>query len=79
MKEAVRVEKSLLRFRLVQIRNWTLTRLQATRSQQIQMLKKFDDWILLAQRAEMDTIDEMCHVIKRAIEDESKLQQELQI
>jgi hypothetical protein len=43
------------------------------------MLKKFDDWILLAQRAEMDTIDEMCHVIKRAIEDESKLQQELQI
>lgn len=27
MKEAVRVEKSLLRFRLVQIRNWTLQRL----------------------------------------------------
>lgn len=79
MREAVRVEKSLLRFRLVQIRNWTLSRLQATRSASLQMLKKFDDWILLAQKAEMDTIDEMCHVIKRAIEDETKLQNELSI
>jgi hypothetical protein len=79
MKEAVRVEKSLLRFRLVQIRNWTLNRLQDTRQQALSTYKKFDDWIQVAQKTEMDTIEEMCAVIKKAIEDECKIQHELRI
>lgn len=79
MKEAVRVEKSLLRFRLVQIRNWTLQRLQDTRQTALNTYKKFDDWIQVAQKTEMDTIDEMCTVVKKAIEEESKIQHELRI
>lgn len=43
------------------------------------MYKKFDDWIQVAAKTEMDTIDEMCTVIKRAIEDENKIQLELRI
>ena len=43
------------------------------------MYKKFDDWIQVAAKTEMDTIDELCTVIKRAIEDESKIQLELRI
>jgi hypothetical protein len=31
MKEAIKVEKSILRFRLVQIRNWTYYRLRERR------------------------------------------------
>ena len=79
MKEAVKVEKSILRFRLVQIRNWTLTRLQDTRQNALNTYKKFDDWIQVAQKAEMDTIEEMCSVIKKAIEEETKIQHELRI
>jgi hypothetical protein len=41
------------------------------------MYKKFEDWIQVAQKAEMDTIEEMCAVVKRAIEDETKIQNEL--
>jgi len=79
MRDAVRVEKSLLRFRLVQIRNWTNNRLQDTRQQSLNTYKKFDDWIQVAQKTEMDTIEEMCAVIKCAIEEETKIQHELRI
>lgn len=48
MREAVKVEKSVLRFRLVQIRNWTVQRLQDTRQQALNTYKKFDDWIQVA-------------------------------
>jgi hypothetical protein len=43
------------------------------------MYKKFDDWILVATKTEMDTIEEMSIIIKKAIEDESKIQLELRI
>lgn len=79
MREAVKVEKSLLRFRLVQIRNWTVQRLQDTRQTAINTYKKFDDWIQVAQKTEMDTIEEMCTIVKKAIEEEAKIQHELRI
>jgi hypothetical protein len=79
MREAVRVEKQILRYRLVQIRNWTLEKLKFQRQCFIDMYKKFDDWILVATKTEMDTIDEMSIIIKKAIEDESKIQLELRI
>lgn len=43
------------------------------------MYKKFEDWIIVSQKSEMATIDEMCAVVKRAIEDEVKIQNELRI
>lgn len=79
MKEALRVEKSILRFRLVQIRNWSYQRLHELRNSAIRLYKKLDDWIQVAQKTEMDAIEEMCVVIKRAIEGESKIQNELKI
>jgi hypothetical protein len=79
MREAVKIEKSILRFRLVQIRNWTIKRLQYTRQTALNLFKKFEDWILVSQKAGMDTIEEMCAVIKKAIEDEVKIQHELRI
>lgn len=73
MKEAIKVEKSILRFRLVQIRNWTYQRLKERRQQAINMYKKLEDWISVAQKTEMDTIEEMCAVVKKAIETEKKI------
>ena len=35
MKEAIKVEKSILRFRLAQVRNWALARLQDMRSKAV--------------------------------------------
>jgi len=77
MKESVKTEKSILRFRLVQIRNWALTNLRGNREKAIALYKKLDDWIFVAQKAEMDSIEEMCIVIKSATEAETKIQDEL--
>lgn len=38
-----------------------------------------EDWIFVAQKAEMDAIEEMCMVIKDSIEEETKIQSELRI
>lgn len=48
-------------------------RLKERRQQAITMYKKMDDWISVAQKTEMDTIDEMCAIIKEAIENETKI------
>ena len=43
------------------------------------MYKKLDDWIYVAQKTEMDAVEEMSVVIKKAIEEEFKIQHELRI
>lgn len=73
MRNAIKVEKSILRYRLTQIRNWTLKRLREMRSKAIKVYHKLEDWILVSNKAENDAIDEMSIVIKRAIEEESKI------
>lgn len=79
MKEAIKTEKSILRYRLTQIRNWALQRLKHQRELALKVYKKLDDWIAVANKAENDAIDEVCTVIKEAIESEHKIQVELNI
>ena len=79
MKEAIKVEKGILRFRLTQIRNWALQRLQHQRDHSLKMYQKLEDWISVSSKAENDAIDEVCDVIKFAIEDQTKIQNELRI
>lgn len=79
MREAIKVEKSILRFRLVQVRNWALLQLRSTRQASLDLYKMLEDWIYVAQKAEMDAIEEMCVVIKDSIEEETKIQSELRI
>jgi hypothetical protein len=73
MKEAIKTEKSILRFRLVQIRNWALMNLKQNRQMAIELYKKLDDWIFVAQKAEMDSIEEMTMIVKDAVECETKI------
>jgi len=68
MREAIKVEKSILRFRLTQVRNWALKRLKHQREQSIKIYQKLDDWINVSSKTENDAIDEVCDVIKEAIE-----------
>ena len=79
MRESIRIEKGILRYRLVQIRNWTLDQLKQRRRAAINLYKKLEDWIYVAQKAEMDAIEEMCMVVKQNIEEETKIQTELRI
>mmetsp|Transcript_6313 Transcript_6313/g.8432 ORF Transcript_6313/g.8432 Transcript_6313/m.8432 type:complete len:167 (+) Transcript_6313:2140-2640(+) len=79
MREAIKVEKSILRFRLVQVRNWALSQLRNTRQGSLDLYKMLEDWIYVAQKAEMDAVEEMCMVIKDSIEEETKIQSELRI
>jgi hypothetical protein len=79
MKDAIKVEKSILRFRLTQIRNWAMNRLKYQREQSLKVYKKLDDWILVSSKAENDAIDEVCDVVKQAIEEQGKIQDELRV
>ena len=79
MKEAIKVEKSIFRYRLCQIRNWALKRLRHQREQSLRVYKKLDDWIQVSYKAENDAIEEVCDVIKNAIEEQRKIQVELRI
>jgi len=79
MKEAIKVEKSILRFRLTQIRNWALNRLKQQRELSLKIYKKLDDWIQVSYQAENDAIEQVCEVIKDAIEAQTKIQVELRI
>lgn len=45
----------------------------------LKIYKKLDDWIAVGNKAENDAMDEVCHVIKDAIESEQKIQVELNI
>ena len=79
MREAIKVEKSILRFRLVQIRNWALQKLKDRRQTSLNLYKMLEDWIHVAHKSEMDAVEEMCMVIKDSIEGETKIQSELRI
>jgi len=79
MREAIKVEKSILRFRLAQVRNWALKGLKRQRELSLKMYQKLDDWIAVSSKAENDAIDEVCDVVKEAIEEQGKIQDELRI
>lgn len=79
MRETIKVEKSILRFRLIQIRNWALQKLKDRRQTSLNLYKMLEDWIHVAQKSEMDAVEEMCMVIKDSIEGETKIQSELRI
>lgn len=49
------------------------------RAKAIKVYTKLDDWILVSNKTENDSVEEMCTVIKRAIEEETKIQDELRI
>lgn len=59
MRAAIKVEKSILRYRLTQVRNWALKRLRDIRSKSIKVYTKLEDWIHVANKAENDAVDEM--------------------
>jgi hypothetical protein len=79
MREAVKIEKSILRYRLIQVRNWALQQLRDMRQVSLDQYKMLEDWIFVAQKTEMDAIEEMCNIIKDSIEGETKIQSELRI
>ena len=59
MRAAIKVEKSILRFRLTLIRNWALKRLKEMRAKAVKVYTKLEDWIHVANKAENDAVDEM--------------------
>lgn len=73
MREAIKVEKSIFRYRLCQVRNWALNQLKGMRQNSLDLYKMLEDWIFVAQKTEMDAIEEMCMVIKDSIEEETKI------
>lgn len=79
MKQAISIEKGVFRYRLTMIRNWALNLMKSIRSKSKNVYTKLATWIEVAFKAETDAILEKEKVIKRAIEEEKKLQHELRI
>ena len=67
MRTAVKVEKSILRFRLTQVRNWALKRLRDIRTKAIKVYTKLEDWVHVANKAENDAVDEMVSILSKLI------------
>lgn len=59
MKAAIKVEKSILRYRLSLIRNWALKRLKEMRAKAVKVYTKLEDWIHVSNKAENDAVEEM--------------------
>ena len=59
MKEAIKVEKAGLRFRLTLIRNWAIKNLKEMRQKCQRVYHKLEDWILVAVKTENEAIIEM--------------------
>lgn len=49
------------------------------REQALKIYQKLDDWILVSNKTENDAIEEMSIVVKTAIEEEKKIQDELRV
>lgn len=49
------------------------------RTKAIRVYQKLDDWIQVSNKTENDAVEEMCGIIKQAIEEEAKIQDELRI
>ena len=73
LKQGVKIEKQILRYRLVLLRNWALKNLKEMRAKGLKTYQKLEEWIHVSKKAEMDAIDEMTVVAKRAIETEQKI------
>lgn len=59
MKNAIKTEKQILRFRLTLIRNWALSKLKELRSKSLSVYSKLEDWINVAVKTENEAVDEM--------------------
>ena len=59
MKNAIKTENQILRFRLSLIRNWTLLKLKELRKKSLKVYQKLDDWINVAVKTENEAVDEM--------------------
>ncbi|CAI2385760.1 unnamed protein product [Moneuplotes crassus] len=79
LQNAIKTEKAVLRFRLTMIRNWALSLMKEIRVRSNTCFQKLDTWIQVTFKAETDAIIEKEKVIKRSIEEETKLQHELKI
>jgi len=54
-------------------------RLKHQRELSLKVYQKLDDWINVGSKAENDAIEEVCDVVKYAIEDQTKICDELRI
>jgi hypothetical protein len=79
MKDAIKVEKGILRFRLIQVRNWALLRLKDMRNKANDVYKKLDDWIAVSVDAENNAINELTDIVKDQIEAEVRVEDELRL
>jgi hypothetical protein len=50
-----------------------LKRLREMRAKAIKVYTKLDDWIIVSNKTENEAVDEMCGIIKQAIEEEKKI------
>ena len=54
-------------------------RLKHQRELALKIYQKLDDWINVGSKAENDAIEEVCDVVKDAIEGQTKIQDELRV
>jgi hypothetical protein len=78
-KRAVLTEKAIFRYRVTVIKNMAISKLKEMRFMAKALYNKLEDWIVYSIRAENDAITVITRIMRRAIENQEKLQKELQL
>jgi hypothetical protein len=77
--KAINTEKAILRYRMYVIKEAALHTLKSIRSQAHLLYKKMEEWALYTHKCELDAINAMCGLFRQAIEEERKIQKEIQL
>ncbi|KAL4511584.1 hypothetical protein ABPG72_012429 [Tetrahymena utriculariae] len=78
-KEAINMEKAIFRYRVQVIKDFALSKLKLMKAQSQLLYGKLQDWIDYTFKAENDAVNEMDAILRQYIEEEKKIQKEIQL
>ncbi|EGR31169.1 hypothetical protein IMG5_116400 [Ichthyophthirius multifiliis] len=79
MKEALHIEKSIFRYRIQVLKDFSISRLKEMKALSSILYGKLEDWIEYTFKIENDAVNEMDYIFRQYIEEEKKIQKEIQL
>jgi len=79
LKATIQTEKAIMRYRLYVIKSLAINRIKEMREKAKGLYNKLDDWLTYSIKAENDAVFELTNIMGEAIENQVKVQTELQL
>jgi len=79
LKQTLNTEKAIMRYRLYVIKNLAINTIKEMREKAKNLYAKFEDWLNYSNRAENNAVFSLANLLGGAIENQEKIQNELQL